>query len=85
MTVYMNSSMVKAEHIIEINKQLQQLGSKVQTRYLDGQDHALGNVLSTACGEGKYGITLDKINSIKHPEFEIDVKNFDLFTHPRAI
>lgn len=71
MTVYINSSMVKAEHIIEIDKQLQQFDSKVKEKYLDGDTHALLNVLSLACGEGKYGIALDKINSIKHPEFEI--------------
>lgn len=74
MTFYVNSSMVRADHILEIDKQLQQFGSKVQKRHLDGQDHALANVLSLACGEGKYGIVLDKINSIKHPEFEIAFK-----------
>lgn len=71
MTVYTNSIWVKAEHIKEINKLLEQLGSKVSDEFIGNGKHILANVLSLACGDGTYGISIEKINSIKHPEFEI--------------
>lgn len=74
MQIYKKTSMVKPDHIIEINKQLQIFGSKVKDSCLkDGKEHSLSNVLWLAYGEGKYGrISLDIINSITHPEFQIE-------------
>lgn len=73
MTIYTNSSMVPKKHVIEIDKQLQQFGSKVDKNLLEAESthHILANVLFLACGEGAYSISIDQINSIKHSEFEI--------------
>lgn len=70
--IYTTSDMVSAKHIKEIDKQLQQLGSKVSDRFMKNDKHILANVLSLACGDGTNGITIEQINSIKHPEFEIE-------------
>ncbi len=73
MTEYTESMMVLPEHIIEIDKQLRKLGSKVKVSCLDdGEKHVLANVLYLACGDGTFGISLDAINSIKHDEFTIN-------------
>ena len=71
MVIYSNNLMVEHKHILEIDKQLKQYGSKVKESFLNG-DHCLANVLNLACGSGTYGITLDKINSIQTNEFKID-------------
>ena len=71
MVIYSNNLMVEHKHILEIDKQLKQYGSKVKESFLNG-DHCLANVLNLACSAGTYGITLDKINSIQTNEFKID-------------
>lgn len=72
MITYKFGDMVTAEHIIEINKLLEQIGSKVSDRFMNDDKHILANVLSLACSDSTYGISVEKINSIKHPEFEIE-------------
>lgn len=72
MITYKFGDMVTAEHIIEINKLLEQIGSKVSDRFMNDDKHILANVLSLACGDGTYSISIEEINSIKHPEFEIE-------------
>lgn len=37
MTIYSNNQMVEVSHIVEINKQLKKLGSKVKDDLLDGE------------------------------------------------
>ncbi len=64
--------MVKSDDITEINKQLQKLGSKVPNNCLDGQEHALANILYLACGGGTFGISLSDINNIQNNNFSID-------------
>lgn len=72
MTTYKDSDMVKANHIIEIDKQLKNFGSKVKRDYLNGEDHSLAIVLYLACGGGNFNISLDDINTIEHSEFKIE-------------
>jgi hypothetical protein len=72
MVIYSKNLMVEHKHIVEIDKQLKQFGSKVGDSFLDGDSHCLANVLNLAYGSGTYGITLDKINSIQTNEFKID-------------
>lgn len=67
--------MVSPKHIKIIDEQLQKFGSKVSDTCLDGEEHALANVLWLACGESTYGISLEKINSIRNANFQLDVKN----------
>lgn len=71
MKVYTTDDFVSVEHINEIDQQLQQLGSKVSDGFMENGEHLLANVLSLACGDGTYGISIEQINSIKHAEFEI--------------
>lgn len=83
MKIYDKNTMVCSKHITEINKQLAQLGSKVPKEFLDGNEHILANILNLACGGGTYGITLEKINSIKNNEFEIHYDCKDSITGPK--
>lgn len=73
MTTYKETTMVSPEHIKEIDKQLKELGSKVEERFLDGEEHMLANVLNLACGGGTFGISsLDALNSIGDVTFSIE-------------
>lgn len=83
MTIYSNNEMVEVSHIVEINKQLKKLGSKVKDDLLDGEKHSLSNVLSLACGGGTYGITVDKINSIQSSQFQINCSCENSITGPK--
>lgn len=77
MTTYKETTMVLPEHIKEIDKQLKKLGSKVEERFLDGEEHVLANVLNLACGSGTFGISsLDVLNSIGDVTFSIECKKF---------
>ena len=72
MITYTQKSMVKANHIVEINKQLMKLNSKVEDSLLsDNEPHVLTSVLHLACGGGTYGVSKDDIKNIKTDEFEI--------------
>lgn len=74
MTIYTKTSMViNAQHIIEINKQLIELDSKVDDRFLDGKEHALLNILHLAMGDGTYKIPLEDINKIATNQFQINL------------
>ncbi|MEJ2498877.1 MAG: hypothetical protein P8Y49_05745 [Sulfurovaceae bacterium] len=69
---YRETEMVSPEHIQEIDKQLQKLGSKVEKDCLDGKEHVLARVLHLACGGGTFGISsLDIINNIGNDDFSI--------------
>lgn len=73
MTIYTETSMVKPEHIREIDKQLKNLGSKVPDACLDNSEHSLALVLSLACGGGQFGVSsLGEINNIGDSHFSID-------------
>ncbi len=85
MKIYDKNSMISSKDIAEINKQLVKLESKVPKEFLDGNEHALANVLSLACGGGTYGITSEKINSIKNNEFEIHYDCKGSITGPKKI
>jgi len=74
MKTYTDIDMVKPKDIIEINKQLSKLGSKVSEKFLDGEEHSLANILHLACGESSYGISIQDINSIQSANFRIDCK-----------
>lgn len=68
--VYVNGSMVKPEHIKEINKQLKKIGSKVPDNFLDDKEHILANILQLACGSGSFGVaSIEDINKIGTDEF----------------
>ncbi|WP_286719084.1 hypothetical protein [Thalassolituus sp. UBA2009] len=72
MTIYTEISMVKPEHIREIDTQLKALDSKVQESCLDGQEHSLANVLYLACGGGSFGVSsLEQLNGIGNDHFSI--------------
>ena len=84
MIVYDRNIMVEAKHILEIDKQLKKLGSKVDDKLVnDKQSHALSNVLNLACSGGSFGISLDKINSIQNDEFKINCSCEHSVTGPK--
>ena len=74
-TIYTKTSIaINTQHIIEINKQLIELGSKVDDRFLDGKEHALLNILHLAMGGGgTYKVPLEDINKIVTNQFQINL------------
>jgi len=71
--IYTNQSMVKPEHIKEIDNQLKNMGSKVPKELVeDKKEHSLANILQLACGAGSFSVKSEKINSIKTNEFELN-------------
>lgn len=72
MITYKKESMVRAQDIIEIHKQLRKYGSRVKEQFLDGRAHALVNILYSACNEGACRVSRKVINSIKSRSFKIN-------------
>ena len=64
--------MVHPDHIKVIDQQLQKYGSKVPKDFLDRNEHALGNVLRLALGQGSYKVDLVQINKIGNHEFSLN-------------
>jgi len=72
MKIYTTNGMVESRHIKEIDNQLRILGSKVDEKYLDGEDYALALVLYLACGKGSFGLSIEDINNIEGDDFKIE-------------
>ena len=83
MIIYNENSMVKKEHVKFIESELTKLGSKVANNINLEKDHSLANLLSLACGGGKFGISLKDINSICNDEFKIECSCVNSITRQR--
>ncbi len=70
--IYNEHSMIHPDHIEVIDQKLQEHGSKVPEDFLDGQEHALVNVLRLALGKGSYKVDLVQINKIGNHEFSLN-------------
>jgi hypothetical protein len=68
---YDEKSMVKREHVKIIVKELRELGSEIPQNLDINNEHSLANLLSLACGGGKYRLKPNKIAQIKSDEFSI--------------
>ena len=69
--IYDEKSMVKKEHVKIIVKELSNLGSKIPQNLHINNEHSLANLLSLACGSGKYRLEPNIISQIKSDEFSI--------------
>lgn len=69
---YLSTSMVKKEHVRVISSELRKRGSKAPKGMSLAKDRALANVLSLACGGGKYALSVEDIVSIGNSEFSIN-------------
>lgn len=72
MQVYTYTQMVKQEHVKIIEKELRKRGSKTPKAMSLAKDHSLANLLSLACGGGKYALKIEDIVSIGNSEFSIN-------------
>lgn len=72
MTDYVGTQMVKKEHVKIIAKELRKRGSKTPSGMKLAKDKSLANLLSLACGGGKYALQIEDIITIGNNEFSIN-------------
>jgi hypothetical protein len=71
---YTNTSMVKKEHINEIERQLIKLGSALPQGIDNAENRALRNILRLATGDGLYKLSPELINTISSKKFGFKIK-----------
>ncbi len=72
--MYTNTSMVKKEHINEIERQLIELGSALPQGIDDAENRALRNILKLATEDGLYKLSPELINTISSEKFGFEIK-----------
>jgi hypothetical protein len=69
---YVSTQMVKKEHAKVISSELRKRGSKTKKGMSLAKDRSLANLLSLACGHGKYALKIEDIITIGNHEFSIN-------------
>ncbi|WP_028305008.1 hypothetical protein [Oceanospirillum maris] len=79
---YFSTQMVKKEHAKIISSELRKRGSKTRKGMSLAKDRSLANLLSLACGRGKYALKIEDIITIGNHEFSINEEGVkELFKH----
>ena len=84
MIIYDEKSMVKKEHVKFISEELNELKSKIPQNLDMDNEHSLANLLSLACGGGKYRLEPNIIAQIKSDEFSIGERAIKLLCEKSA-
>ncbi|MBR9867122.1 MAG: hypothetical protein GYB18_08475 [Oceanospirillales bacterium] len=69
---YIGTQMINKGHAKFIAKELRKRGSKAPSSLIFSKDRSLANLLSLACGVGKYALKIEDIISIGNSEFTIN-------------